>query len=54
MPLGVDLGAFALSWLRGHVSVCVRGCCAAGSAVLSQADEARWTWVPEGGGMGVG
>lgn len=51
-PLGVDLGAFALSWFRGHMSVCVLGCCAVASAALSQADEARWTWVPAAGGMG--
>lgn len=32
--------------------MCVLGCCAVGSAALSQADEAWWTWVPAAGGMG--
>lgn len=36
---GMDLGAFVLSWFPGHVSMGILGCCAVGSAVLSQADE---------------
>lgn len=39
MPLGMDLGAFVLSWFPGHVSMGIPGGRAVGSAVLSQANE---------------